>query len=173
MKPNLRADELKELKKTRRLLSLFMIGLTLSGITAFPLETELALGNELLREFNIEGPMSRWLEVVYNGVKKTNFDYPFIAYGTDWLAFAHIILAILFIGPYRDPIRNIWVIHFGLIACAAVFPLAFIAGEIRNIPLMWRLIDCSFGVVGGAILIKILLYIKNMERIFVMSQIKA
>jgi len=40
------------------------------------------------------------------------------------------------------------VITFGLIACAGVVPLALIAGGIRGIPFPWRLIDCSFGVVG-------------------------
>ena len=29
-----------------------------------------------------------------------------------------------------------------------VVPLALIAGEIRGIPLWWRLIDCGFGVGG-------------------------
>jgi len=46
-------------------------------------------------------------------------------------------------------VRNKWVITFGLIACAGVIPLALIAGQVRGIPFAWRLIDCSFGVVGG------------------------
>ena len=44
--------------------------------------------------------------------------------------------------------RNVWVITFGLIACAAVIPTAMVFGPIRGIPLPWRLIDCAFGVVG-------------------------
>ena len=39
-------------------------------------------------------------------------------------------------------------ITFGLIACAGVIPLALIAGPVRGIPVYWRLIDCSFGIVG-------------------------
>jgi hypothetical protein len=58
------------------------------------------------------------------------------------------MLAILFIGPLKHPVKNIWVIEFGMIACVAVFPLAFIAGGIRGIPVFWRLIDCSFGAIG-------------------------
>jgi hypothetical protein len=50
-------------------------------------------------------------------------------------------------------VRNAWVVTFGLIACAAVIPLALIAGAIRGIPLYWRLIDCAFGVGGGAALL--------------------
>lgn len=66
----------------------------------------------------------------------------------DWLA-AHLVIAIVFIGPFIDPVRNKWVITFGLIACACVVPLAVIAGPIRGIPFAWRLVDCSFGIFGA------------------------
>jgi hypothetical protein len=89
-----------------------------------------------------------WVERVSEGVSATNAIYPFLAYGTDWLAFAHLVIAVAFVGPYIDPVRNKWVITFGLIACAGVIPLALIAGQVREIPVGWRLIDCSFGVVG-------------------------
>jgi hypothetical protein len=59
-----------------------------------------------------------------------------------------LVLAVAFIGPWIDPVRNKWVITFGLIACAGVIPLAVIAGAVRGIPWGWRLIDCSFGVAG-------------------------
>ena len=39
--------------------------------------------------------------------------------------------------------------HFGLIVCALVVPFALVAGAVRGIPLWWRTIDCSFGVIGG------------------------
>jgi hypothetical protein len=52
---------------------------------------------------------------VRQGVVETGARYPFIAYGFDWLAFAHIVLGILFLGAIRDPVRNIWVIVFGMI----------------------------------------------------------
>jgi hypothetical protein len=122
-----------------------IIGLTLSGITAFPLESELTI---LMGHLSANGPMGHWINTVYNAIKATNAQFPWLSYGTDWLAFAHLVIAVVFIGPLRDPVRNIWVIHFGMIACIAIFPLAFIAGAIRDIPLFWRLIDCSFGVIG-------------------------
>ena len=71
-----------------------------------------------------------------------------MAYGTDWLAFGHFAIAIAFIGPWRDPVRNIWVIEFGMIACLLVIPYAFVMGEVRGVPWFWRLIDCSFGIFG-------------------------
>jgi hypothetical protein len=69
-------------------------------------------------------------------------------YGTDWLAFAHLVIAVAFWGPLRDPVRNVWVVHFGMIACVAVIPLALIAGPARGIPWWWLLVDMSFGVFG-------------------------
>ena len=39
-------------------------------------------------------------------------------------------------------------VQFGMIACALVVPYAFVFGALRGIPLGWRLIDCSFGIVG-------------------------
>jgi len=91
-------------------------------------------------------------------------DYPFMAYGTDWLAFAHLVIAVAFLGPLVDPVRNKWVFVFGIISCAGVLPLALIAGYIRGIPFFWRLIDCSFGVIGIVPLFICLHYIRQLEQ---------
>jgi hypothetical protein len=139
------------LRRIRFWLGAFIVGLVVSGVTAFPLETELRSLDSWLHSVE---PLVRWAHVVpwidrvYAGLRETNARYPFLAYGTDWLAFAHLVIAVAFIGPYIDPVRNKWLITFGLIACAGVIPLALIAGPIRGIPLGWRLIDCSFGVLG-------------------------
>ena len=107
--------------------------------------------------------MKDWLLFVFKGMKTTYSNYPFFAYGTDWLAFAHIVIAISFIGPLKDPVRNIWVIQSGMIACVLIIPLALIAGEIRSIPFFWRLIDCSFGIFGIIPLYICYKYIKKIE----------
>jgi len=122
-----------------------MIILFLSGLTAIPINAELSF---LLKIFSSPSELHSWLEKVLSAYKKVNNDTPFLLYGYDWLAFAHFILATLFIGPYRDPVKNIWIIEFGLIACVLIFPLAFIAGPFRGIPIGWILIDCSFGLFG-------------------------
>jgi hypothetical protein len=142
------------LQRIRFWLAVFIIGLALSGITAFPLETELnwlvsTLHAGWLRPISEFTGLLPWIERVNNALSETNAHYPFLAYGTDWLAFAHLVIAVAFIGPYIDPVRNKWVITFGLIACAGVIPLALIAGAIRGVPLPWRLIDCSFGIFGS------------------------
>jgi hypothetical protein len=134
-----------QLQSTRRLLMFFIVCLFLSGLSAIPVHTELAILEQI---FSRTTWVSFWLNKVHLAYNDVSTQYSFLFYGYDWLAFAHFILAILFIGPYRDPVRNIWVIQFGLIACVLVIPFAFIAGYFRGIPLGWRLIDCSFGVVG-------------------------
>ena len=105
-----------------------------------------------------------WLTVIYEAVKETNNNYPYLAYGTDWLAFAHLVIAVVFIGPLMDPVKNIWVIQFGMIACIMIFPLALIAGPVRHIPFFWQLIDCSFGVFGFIPLYICYRKIKNFEQ---------
>ena len=122
----------KEVTIIRWWLGFFILSLILSGLTAIPVDQELSY-------------LLHWFSMDYREVDRT---YPFLLYGYDWLAFAHFVLAILFIGPFRDPVKNIWVIEFGLIACVLVIPLALIAGHFRGIPVGWRLLDCSFGLLG-------------------------
>jgi len=133
-------------KKIKTWVIVFIIGLVLSGVTAFPIETELAWLANNASVF--PGFLQDWITEVYLAVKVTNQSYPYLAYGTDWLAFGHLVIAMAFIGPLKDPVKNIWIIQFGMIACVMVFPLAFIAGPIRDIPVYWRFIDCCFGIFG-------------------------
>ena len=140
-----RSREMETLTKIKLCIWIIIIGLILSGLTAFPLETELGI---LHQHIAISNPFYHWINTIYTAIKTTNQQFPYLSYGTDWLAFAHLVIALVFIGPLKDPVKNIWVIEFGMIACVMIFPLAFIAGEIRYIPIFWRLIDCSFGIVG-------------------------
>jgi hypothetical protein len=157
-------------QRLRIWLLLFITGLVLSGITAFPLERETAVLNRIFHVGPLPPPtgepaLHTWLRRVHQGIVETNRTYPFMAYGTDWLAFAHIVIAIAFLGPLIDPVRNKWVLQFGVIACAGVVPLALIAGPIRGIPPYWRLIDCTFGFVGVVPLLICLRYIHQLERV--------
>jgi hypothetical protein len=142
------------LRRIRFWLAVFIAGLVLSGITAFPLQTELTwlvafLHASPVRPIAEATRLLPWIERVTQALVATNANYPFLAYGTDWLAFAHLVIAVAFIGPFIDPVRNKWVVTFGLLACGGVIPLALIAGHIRGIPIPWRLIDGSFGVLGA------------------------
>lgn len=139
-------------QRIRFLLIFFIFALTVAGLTAIPLKWELALLNQWLgtKSFllRVLPSMAEWISRVNDSVQKGYGQYPLLAYGTDWLAFAHIVIAVAFIGPLRDPIKNIWVIEFGIIACILIIPWALIFGMVRAIPLFWTSIDISFGVFG-------------------------
>ncbi len=140
--------------RIRWLTALLMAGLVVSGATAIPLPAELGW---LARAFDVDTEhlasgdqgVRGWIWQIWSDLKEVNAQYPFLAYGTDWLAFGHFVIAIAFIGAWRDPVRNIWLFDFGLIACALVVPYAMIFGAVRGIPWWWRLVDCSFGVMGA------------------------
>jgi hypothetical protein len=155
--------------RIRLWLALFIAGLVLSGATAFPLVSETAWLNRLFHVSATPAPgepsLHTWLRRAHDGLVSNQLNYPFIAYGTDWLAFAHLVIAIAFIGPWLDPVRNKWVLQFGVIACTGVIPLALIAGPIRGIPPYWRMIDCSFGVVGVLPLLLCLRSVAKLEQV--------
>ena len=143
--------ETQLLLRLRWLTACFIAGLFVSGLTAIPLEAELDLLARLSGFSSGEPPanvVAEWLVRVRAALHDVNLKHPFLAYGTDWLAFGHVMIAIGFVGAWRNPVKNIWLFEFGLIACALVVPWAFVFGAVRGIPLWWRLIDCSFGVFG-------------------------
>lgn len=133
-------------RQIRLAISIVIFGLVLSGVTAFPLLHELNLLCNVLGSGSERSDLTRWIFKVRDGLANTYRDYPFIAYGTDWLAFGHLMIALFFILPYRDPVRYEGVLKVGIAASLLVIPLALICGPIRGIPLFWRLIDCSFGI---------------------------
>jgi hypothetical protein len=127
---------------------LFIAGLFLSGLTAIPLAEEV---NWLVKFTGAEGTSAgwgNWLIRVRDALAQTRSQCPFLFYGTDWLAFGHFMIALVFVGALRDPVRNRWLFDFGLMACVLVIPFALVFGGWRGIPIWWRLIDCSFGVCG-------------------------
>ena len=158
-----KADFLR--RRIRFWLGAFILGLALSGVTAIPLNWELGIATRLAGHGF--GALSDWLLRVQDGLRVTDARYPFLAYGTDWLAFGHLMIAVAFIGPYLNPVQNRWTITFGLIACVCVVPWALVFGPLRGIPFFWRLIDCSFGVVG---LLPLLLVRRDIQRL---SQLEA
>lgn len=127
-------------RRIQLLVGVLIIGLCFSGATGIPLPTE----SRLLTAFSD----AQWLSRVHSALIQTQLHFPFLFYGTDWLAFGHFVIAIAFIGALINPVRNRWLFDFGLIACGLVAPWALIFGAVRGIPFWWRLIDCSFGVFG-------------------------
>ena len=161
--------EQKQLLLKIRLVTLFfMTALVVSGATAFPIEAGVRFLTQIL---NIEGQspenwnaLQAWLALVYEGISTTNRYFPFLAYGTDWLGFAHVVIAVAYIGLYREPVRNKWLVSWGMICCIAVIPTALICGAIRQIPFFWQLVDMSFGVFGMIPLIYLRIWISKLEK---------
>lgn len=151
---------MNKLTNIRRLLLAFILALFLSGFSAISVEQELKW---LIKIFPFEGSIKGWLQEVLLGIQQTGNDYPFLFYGYDWLAFAHFVLAILFIGPYRNPVKNKWVVEFGIITCLLVIPFALIAGHFRGMPIWWRFVDCMFGITGTIVLLICVKKIKKLE----------
>jgi hypothetical protein len=96
----------------------YIVALVVAGVTAFPVECELnllcsifSIDQETINQMkdNAIQPLFSWLYNVKIGITETNDKYPYLAYGFDWLAYAHLMIAALFVGPYRDPIKNKWV----------------------------------------------------------------
>jgi hypothetical protein len=142
------------LRRIRLCVWIMIVGLVISGATAIPLQWQV---DQAVAHLNLTPPKpptpastpAHWLLRIQEALRHNNAHYPFMAYGTDWLAFGHFMIAIAFVGALRDPVRNLWLFEFGLIACALIIPYALIFGEIRGIPWWWRLADCSFGLLGA------------------------
>lgn len=141
----------------RLCLGLFLTGLVISALTAIPLVSEV----DALVRFTGAGQLTAtsaaapapawaiWLTNIQAALHDTANQHPQLFYGMDWLAFGHVAIALVFIGAWRDPVRNAWLFDAGLLACALVIPWALIFGELRGIPVWWRLIDCAFGILGA------------------------
>jgi len=72
-----------------------MFALVLSGLTAFPLQRELALivafrGLDRVAPADAGSSLDRWILTVRDGLRQSYSMHPWLAYGTDWLAFAHL-----------------------------------------------------------------------------------
>lgn len=157
----------KALTHPRFWLIVFSAALIASGMTAIFAREGLRLLSPLFSQgsfFQSLWPsMAEWLTLVYQAIEKTYDKYPFLAYGYDWLAFGHFIIAIPFLMAIRDPIKHSWVITYGISACVAVLPFAIVFGAIREIPLFWRVVDTMFGVGGMIVLLILRAQLKKVE----------
>ena len=151
-----RADlDERDVRWFRVWMAVVIVGLVLSGLTAFPLLAEMELLGRWLglpagpgRGGGLSG-LRGWIYKVREGLRATYAAYPWVGYGTDWLAFGHLVIAGFFVGPLVWPRRDHRsTLLAGMAACVAVLPTALIAGEVRGIPWGWRIIDCGFGVFG-------------------------
>jgi hypothetical protein len=136
---------MKDLKRAKWMLGIVAFGLVLSGVTIWPAVPELKMAVCIVwGDGEPAGVLHSFVLKAIEGLESVEANYPFMLYAHDWLAFAHVVLAILFAGAIRDPVRNVWVVQCGLIMCALVPVLAGICIPIRGLPLVWFWIDFAF-----------------------------
>ena len=138
------------LTRARWMLGIVVFGLLVSGITIWPAVPELKFGvRSIWGAGEPTGAVHQFVVQAIAALELVETQYPFLLYAHDWLAFAHIVLAILFAGAMRDPVRNVWVVQCGLIMCALVPVLAGICIPLRGLPWQWFWIDFAFAPAAG------------------------
>jgi len=125
---------------------LVAIGLFVSGVTIWPWEFELELALSLCTTLGMPELLTTLLESILADMRMLRDSGSFVLYIADWLAYAHLVLAALFLMALKDPVRNILVVRFGLLCCATVPILALVCIPMRGIPLFWIAVDSSFAL---------------------------
>jgi hypothetical protein len=152
-------------RKIKIAIIITIMGLLLNGISAVPLKSELNIllaNSGMFPEF-----LRNWWTYVDKGVTNTNNNYPFMRYGFDWLAFAHLLIAIAFIGPLKDPIKNEWVVRWGMIASALSVVMALGWERMRAIPFWWSCIDAFIAIVAFIVLMICSKWINQLKQVTV------
>ena len=128
------------------MLAIVALGLFVSGVTIWPWEIEITFAISMLQ--SIKGPESliQLLQEIRHDMRMLDESNSFVLYVADWLAFAHLVLAALFLMALKDPIRNVLVVRFGILCSLSVPILAITYIPMRGIPLFWILIDSSFAL---------------------------
>jgi len=156
---------MRELKRAKWLVGAVAVGLFVSGVTIWPAVWELRTFVDIVWGGGpATGDNHALMLQAIEGLESLQAERALLLYGYDWLAFAHIMLAVLFFGARRDLVRNVWVVQFGLIACAAVPILAGVCIPLRGIPFSWFWVDFAFAPTAAAPLWIALCDIRRVER---------
>ncbi|MDZ7904021.1 MAG: hypothetical protein U5L01_16485 [Rheinheimera sp.] len=121
---------MNHLQKARWSLVVFTLCLFGVGLSVFPLD---AILSRLLPWSELHFPqatLTLFLKDIAEAYYYNLQHYPFMLYSLDWLGYAHLMIALVFIGPIRDPQRNIWVIQFGQLACLLTLPAIWLFGMV-------------------------------------------
>ena len=162
MKKDILSQNRRALKWIRIWLGLMMGVLVGSAISTIPLQLQIEF---VLDKMPSNNAVYEWLQMIATSLGEAYQNFPFLFYGLDWLLFAHVVIALVFIGPYREPVKNKWVVQWAMLVCVLIIPTALIAGHFREIPFAWRLIDCSFGIIGLLPLWLTIRHIKKLEQL--------
>lgn len=153
------------LKRAKWMLGIVAFGLFMAGVTVWPVIWELKTAVRIVwGEGAPTNELHRFIVQAIAGIESVRANQPFLLYAHDWLAFAHIMLAVLFAGAIRDPVRNVWIVQCGLIMCASVPVLAGVCIPMRGIPMFWFWIDFAFAPAAALPLLIAWLDIRRVER---------
>jgi len=138
------------LKRAKWMLGIVVFGLVVSAVTIWPVVTELKTAVHMVwGDGEPSGELHAFVLKSIEGIEYVDANYPFMLYAHDWLAFAHLALALMFAGAIRDPVRNILIVKCGLVYCMLIPLLAGICIPIRGLPHFWFLIDVAFAPAAG------------------------
>ena len=105
-----------KLKRAKLMLASVAFGMLVAGVTILPAAWELnVLVDVVWGPGEASGVMHGFVLRAIEAIEYVGAEYPFMFYAGDWLAFAMIVLAILFYGARRDPVCNVWIVQGGLI----------------------------------------------------------
>jgi hypothetical protein len=136
---------MKSLRRARWMLGIVALGLLVSGVTIWPAVWELKTAVRIVwGDQTPTGELHRFVLQTIGALESVRANQPFLLYAGDWLAFAHIALAVLFAGAMRDPVRNVWIVQCGLLMCLGVPILAGACVPLRGLPWMWFFVDFAF-----------------------------
>ena len=121
-------------------------GLFVSGVTIWPWDIELSFAISALQTIAGPEPLIQLLQDIQQDMRLLEQSNSFVLYVADWLAFAHLVLVVLFLMALKNPIRNVLVVRFGILCSLSVPVLAITCIPMRGIPLFWILIDSSFAL---------------------------
>ena len=128
------------------MLVIVAFGLFVSGVTIWPWDIELSFAISALQAIAGPEPLIQLLQDIQQDMRLLEQSNSFVLYVADWLAFAHLVLAVLFLMALKNPIRNVLVVRFGILCSLSVPILAITCIPMRGIPLFWILIDSSFAL---------------------------
>ncbi len=146
-------DSVQRRRRIRWTLGLIIASLLLSGLGTIPLQwlvgvlCRMLLANRDLHE--LAPGLVAWVEGVLAQLTGAA-QQTLLNYTLDWLSLAQVAVALVFIGPWRAPVRNAWVVDWGLISCGLIVVAAPLAVLWRGIPVAWAVVDVLLGVGGFA-----------------------
>jgi hypothetical protein len=157
------------LRRIRGWMIFYAFALAISGLTAVNVDWQLrtlvaTLWGDAAPGTSWWPAMHAWLATCRDATADIGTRYPYVFYCFDWLAFGICAIGLLFLGAARDPVRNVWVVQFGLICCGLVLVFAAIVPHLRGLPWFWMFVDGSFGLFGAIPLLVILRDIRRLER---------